>query len=83
MTLNYFGTTSGTNASFVQTIIHNFYIIRVYDPLYSAVHPMKYLEGDVMWYNPLYNTTMSRRCTVYTAIFSGTGPPVTQIFPQR
>ena len=24
--------------------------LQVYDQLYSAVHPMKYLESDVMWY---------------------------------
>ena len=27
------------------------HIIGVYDPLYSAVRPMKRLESDVMWYN--------------------------------
>ena len=27
------------------------HIIGVYDPLYSAVHPMKYLGSDVMWCN--------------------------------
>ena len=27
------------------------HITGVYDPLYSAVHPMKYLESDVMWCN--------------------------------
>ena len=34
----------------MQTIFYNFYIIGVYDSLYSAVHPMEYLESDVMWY---------------------------------
>ena len=27
---------------------------KVYDSLYSAVHPMKYLESDVMWYKTRY-----------------------------
>ena len=25
-------------------------LIGVYDPVYSAVCPMKYIESDVMWY---------------------------------
>ena len=29
-------------------IIH---ITGVYDPLYSTVHPVKYVENDVMWNN--------------------------------
>ena len=29
-------------------LLYNFYLIGVYDPLYSAVHPMKYIESDVM-----------------------------------
>ena len=29
-------------------LFYNFYITGVYDPLYSAVHPMKYLESDVI-----------------------------------
>ena len=28
----------------------NFYIAGVYDCVYSAVHPIQYLESDVMWY---------------------------------
>ena len=27
------------------------HVTGVYDLLYSAVHPLKYLESDVMWYN--------------------------------
>ena len=52
---------------FVKTIIYNFYIIRVYDPLYSAIHPMKYLESDVMWYTsdmlPIYAQSIN---TIYS-----------------
>ena len=37
-------------------LLYILYITGVYDALYSAVHPMKYLENDVMWYkyNNLY-----------------------------
>ena len=36
----------------VQTVtVHFLHIAGVYDPLCSAVHPMKYLESDVMWCN--------------------------------
>ena len=31
-------------------LLYNFYITGVYELLYSAVHPMKYLRSDVMWY---------------------------------
>ena len=31
-------------------LLYNFYITGVYKLLYSAVHPMKYLRSDVMWY---------------------------------
>ena len=31
-------------------LLYNKYITGAYDLLYSAVHPMKYLESDVMWY---------------------------------
>ncbi len=30
----------------------------VYDPLYSAFHPMNYLESDAMWYNRHYSLTL-------------------------
>ena len=34
-------------------------MLSIHDPLYSAVHPMKYVESDVMWYKPiLYYTSM-------------------------
>ena len=33
-----------------------FYTTGVYDLLYSAVHPMKYLESDVMYSVPHYKT---------------------------
>ena len=32
----------------MQTVVYNFYIIGVYDPLYSPAHPMKYLESDII-----------------------------------
>ena len=31
-------------------LLYKFYTTGVYHLLYSAVHPMKYLESDVMWY---------------------------------
>ena len=32
-------------------LLFTFYIISVYDVLYSTVHPMNYyVESDVMWY---------------------------------
>ena len=51
-TVNY----SVLHASFVQTIIYDFYIKQEYnyDPLYSTVHPMKYFESDVMCIKKLY-----------------------------
>ena len=45
--VNYSGTT-------YQTIIYNFYIIKVHDTFHSTVHPMKYLESDVMWYKYVF-----------------------------
>ena len=33
--------------AFCELLFYNFYIIGV---LYFAVHPMKYLESDVIWY---------------------------------
>ena len=32
----------------MQTVVCNFYIIGVYDPLYFPAHPMKYLESDII-----------------------------------
>ena len=36
------------HASFVQTIIYNFNTMEVHEPLHSAVHPMKYVENNVV-----------------------------------
>ena len=40
-------------------LLYHFYIIGVYDPLYSAVHPMKYLESDVIAIIFCWNKTRS------------------------
>ena len=49
-TVNY----SVLHASFVQTIIIYIKQEYNYDLLYSTVHPMKYLESDVMCIEKLY-----------------------------
>ena len=38
--------------------IYNFCTIEVYDSLYCAFRPMKYVESDVMWYNVTYDKHM-------------------------
>ena len=43
-----------------QLLLYNFYITGVYDSLYCAVHPMKYLESDVMLYKWLKLSVASR-----------------------
>ena len=41
--VNYSGTTRKFCANY-------YFTMGVYDSLYSTVHPMKYVESDVMWY---------------------------------
>ena len=44
---------AGTTCKFC--VIYNFCTIGVYDSLYCAFRPMKYVESDVLWYNVTYD----------------------------
>ena len=42
-----------------KVLFYGSYITGVYGLLYSAVHPMKYLDSDVMWCKSRYENTYS------------------------
>ena len=49
---HYYGTTRKQYASCANYYLQFLYI----GSLYSIIHPMKYVESDVMWYEEIYGT---------------------------